>query len=129
MKYTDLQANNSFEIVARKIKSEEDDDGGDFFWFYVGLHLDRKRNATISFDEIKVVEYQKLDESFEDDPFARAGNAESGFEHRFWLYGFIEASADLVMKNGQILRLKRTRLKWDVTAQEKEKNGAGEFRW
>jgi len=122
-----MSVETSFEIRATRIKSALEDDES-FYWFYVSLHLEQKADADMSLSQLELVEYHLLDGSFPD-PDIRISNPRNGFEYRFWLYGFIRASADLVTKSGRVFRLPSTKLQWDFTADELKRNGKRELSW
>ncbi len=117
----------NFEIKAERIKSALSEDKS-FYWFYVSLHIEQKGTQPFTLADIELVEYHLLDRSFPE-PNKRITNPNRGFEYRFWLFGFIEVSADVVLRSARIVRLPATPISWDVTKDEIEKNGVEELTW
>ncbi|MDR3460305.1 MAG: hypothetical protein P4N60_22985 [Verrucomicrobiae bacterium] len=119
---------DAFKIKATRIKAADSDDG-EFFWFYISLHLEKDGVSQTAWEDIVLVEYHLLDTSFpEPNVRIRKGPA-NGFEYRFWLYGFIKVSADLVTRQGEIIKLPATPISWPVTQEEIAKNGKRELSW
>lgn len=122
------QIRESFRIVARRVKSALDNDG-DYYWFYIAIGLEPTDHCQVQLTAIELVEYHFLHESFSRMPNARVRNMKTGFEYRMWVYGFFRASADVVTQDGHVVRLPATKLAWDVTQAEIDKNGKEELSW
>ena len=118
-----------FLIKAKRIKVSLDKDES-FYWFYVGIYLEPLPGALIALREIALVEYHMEDSSFEPaNRNKRVSDPTDGFEYRLWLYGFIKASADIITKKGELVKLPSTKLTWAFTPQEERLNGRDELSW
>ena len=126
-RFSSNQIAESFTIKATRLKSALSDDKT-FYWFYVSLHLEQNARADVSLDQIAMVEYHLLHDSFPKKNI-RITDPRNGFEYRFWLYGFIEVSAEVVLKIGDIVRLPATKLSWAVEVNEVNLNGKKELSW
>ena len=113
-------------ITATRLKDSLSDDKS-FFWFYIGIELQRTADD-IPFSGIALVEYHLLHESFPN-PDVRVTNPANGFQYKLWTYGFFRVSADIITKDGKLLRLPATRLSGPVTPAEIKANGKRELSW
>jgi len=120
-------ANSSFRIKVDRIKSALDD-SKEFYWFYVRLHLLERNGGELDLGDVELVEYHLLDKTFRK-PHIRIKDPRNGFEYRFWLWGFIEVSADVITKSGSVYSLSPVKLEWDYTPDELERNGKAELSW
>lgn len=114
------------QITAQKLKSSLSDDRT-FYWFYIGIQLERTA-SDLSFDEIALVEYHLLHSTFPN-PDIRVANAANGFQYKIWMYGFIKVSADIITKDGRLIKVSATPLSWPVSDEEIAKNGKSELSW
>ena len=121
----------AFEIKLERIKTKEEnnrfyDKHQDLFFFYVRIYIDIRESSPeyYSLEDVELVKY-KLHETFPD-RIRISDERKNGFELKIWTYGFFEVETSIFLKHGKSTTI-HGKVKFDVTLEEIQKNGAEEL--